>query len=710
MTRSIMIVPTTIGVGVTSIALGLYHAFEARGLKVHYFRPIHTLSETPGALGHLPGTASQPDITPLAIDYVEQQLSAGRSAELLETIVSQYEILAAHADFVIIQGLIATAGQPYAARLNTQIATALSAPVVLVSTPGQKSIQELSDQIEIAAQPYGGIDSDHVLGTIINKVAAPIDKKGQARIDLDVYESVEEHHRLERATQQCESLYKQLKKLVGCIPWDKQLVAPRVKDIVPFLDAHVVYPGEMAERRVMHITLCARSIVNMIDALKPGTLIITAGDRHDIILATCMAALNGVQLAALLLTGDYPMDPRLKALCQQAIDSGLPILSTETDSFRTALKLQNLNVQVPPDDVARIQLVKETIAHYFDKTWLDSRIKTEHIRRLSPAAFRYQLVEKARQANKRIVLPEGEEPRTIQAAIQCANRNIARCVLLGHVETIEQIAAHQGLTLPECIEIIPPEKIYKNYIADLVAARAHKGMNEPIAKGQLQDPIMLATMMMYKGEVDGLVGGAENTTAHTIRPALQLIKTADHAKIVSSIFFMCLPDQVLVYGDCAVNPNPTSDQLADIAIQSADSASAFGIIPKVAMISYATGGSGSGSDVEKVKAATEKVRALRPDIIIDGPLQYDAAMNPSVAQSKAPDSPVAGQATVFIFPDLNTGNTTYKAVQRSANVLSIGPMLQGLRKPVNDLSRGASVEDIVYTIAITAIQATQHTG
>jgi len=323
---------------------------------------------------------------------------------------------------------------------------------------------------------------------------------------------------------------------------------------------------------------------------------------------------------------------------------------------------------------------------------------------MSPAAFCHRLSELARVAKKRIVLPEGTEPRTLRAALICAEQGTARPVLLGDPEEVQRIAGSEGLVLHD-LEILDPAKIRHKYVAPLVELRRHKGLTAKDAAELLEDNVWIGTMMLAAGEVDGLVSGAIHSTANTIRPALQVIKTKPGTKVVSSIFFMCLPENVVVYGDCAVNPDPDAETLADIAVQSADSAARFGITPRVAMISYSTGESGSGSDVDKVRQATEIAKKLRPDLLIDGPLQYDAAAIADVAAQKAPDSPVAGKATVFIFPDLNTGNTTYKAVQRSAHVTSIGPMLQGMRRPVNDLSRGALVEDIVYTIALTAIQA-----
>lgn len=325
----------------------------------------------------------------------------------------------------------------------------------------------------------------------------------------------------------------------------------------------------------------------------------------------------------------------------------------------------------------------------------------------TPAVFRYNMIEKARKANKRIVLPEGDEPRTIQAAAICHEKGIAHCVLLGEPSKIKEVAQSQGISLAEGFEIISPATIKQNYIAPMVELRKSKGLTPEQASEQLEDSVILGTMMLAQGDVDGLVSGAVHTTADTVRPALQLIKTRPNESLVSSVFFMLMPDDVAVFGDCAINPNPNSEQLADIAIQSTDSAKAFGIDPHVAMISYSTGKSGTGEAVEKVTTATDLVKNKRPDILVDGPLQYDAATVPAVAKQKAPQSKVAGRANVIIVPDLNTGNTTYKAVQRTGNLTCVGPMLQGLRKPVNDLSRGALVEDIVYTIALTAIQATQ---
>jgi phosphate acetyltransferase len=367
--------------------------------------------------------------------------------------------------------------------------------------------------------------------------------------------------------------------------------------------------------------------------------------------------------------------------------------------------VRDLDSGLPIDDLDRIESVADWIADAIDASWLESLPSPSRPRRLSPAAFRFQVVELARTAGACVVLPEGTEPRTLQAAVACAERGIARSVLLGAPDEVAATAQGLGLQLPDDVTVVDPQAVAERYVAPLVELRRDRGWSEQIARDHLADPIMVGTMMLQQDEVDGLVAGAVHTTAATVRPALQVLGTKPGCRLVSSVFFMCLPDEVVVYGDCAINPRPGADDLADIAIQSAASARAFGIEPRVAMISFSTGTSGVGGDVVKVAEATRIAGEREPDLVVDGPLQYDAAAIASVGQSKRPGSTVAGRANVFIFPDLDTGNTTYKAVQRSAHVVSIGPMLQGLAKPVNDLSRGALVDDIVYTLALTAIQS-----
>ncbi|WP_211252224.1 phosphate acetyltransferase [Marinobacterium jannaschii] len=704
-----MVAPTGLGAGLTTAVLGLFHAMDRQGIKVHFFKPIAQPASGDKGLDRtvaiLQGSCKAPIADPIDIREAEHLVSEGRGDELLEELVARFEqSLPGDADVVIIEGMVPTHNQPYATRINKEIAKALDAEVVLVAAPGNDTPEALEDHIDITARAFGGIRNSKVLGCLLTKLGAPVDRDGrpcwEAASENPMALSLTEEVVREHCT-----IFGDHFRLLGGIPWSSALNSPRVKDIADYLNAKVINTGEMGSRRVSRITLCARTVANIVHQLKAGSLILTPGDRDDVILATCLAALNGVDLAALVLTGGYQPNADIMKLCNDAHASGLPILTVSSDSWQTALSLPRFSQDIPLDDLERIEKLKDASASHIDSEWLQRFSAPNKERRLSPPAFRYQLIERARRANKRIVLPEGDEPRTIKAAAICAERGIARCTLLGNEEEIRRIAKGHGVKLGPGIEIFDPEQIREHYIARLVELRKHKGLTEIIADEQLRDNVVLGTMMLEMDHVDGLVSGAVHTTANTIRPPLQLIKTAPGTNLVSSVFFMCLPDQVLVYGDCAINPDPNAEQLADIAIQSADSAKAFGIPPRVAMISYSTGGSGSGADVDKVREATRIARDKRPDLLIDGPLQYDAAIMENVARSKAPESSVAGKATVFVFPDLNTGNTTYKAVQRSADVISIGPMLQGMNKPVNDLSRGALVDDIVFTIALTAIQA-----
>lgn len=701
MAHRIMLIPAGFGVGLSSITLGLIHACQQKSINVGHFKPISQPSRNVRTkiTGKLTGNETAGSIS---LAYVEQQMGEGRNDLVLEKIVENFNVIDKAHDVVIIQGLIPTTRQPYTGRINRDVARALSAEIVLVAAQDNDSFEEFEDRIEMSAETFGGIKNPKLIGCIINKINSP---------DKDEFGLLPREHEFNQKLDLTPlvnlSIFKNKNfNLLGTVPWEMDLIAPRVVDIANYLNANIVNTGDMAHRRIRSISFCARSVDNLMSHLQPSRLIVTPGDRTDIIIATCLSALNGTKVAALVLTNGYMPNDSVLSLCQQAFDAGLPVLSVPWDTWQTSRYLMNFNPEIPQDDDQRLEKVKEFVAENLTNDWLIQLSSKASISdKMSPPAFRHKLTELARQANKLIVLPEGTDIRTIKAAAICAERKIARCQLLGNKETILRIAQQQGIILPEGILITDPDNIRDNYIAPMVALRKAKGLTEVVAQQELKNNVVLATMMLQLGQVDGLVSGAVSTTANTIRPALQLIKTAEGSSLVSSIFFMLLPDQVLIYGDCAINPEPNAEQLADIAIQSADSAIQFGIKPKVAMISYSTGTSGVGADVEKVAAATKIAQHKRPDLIIDGPLQYDAAIMENVARKKAPNSPVAGKANVFIFPDLNTGNTTYKAVQRSADLISIGPMLQGLRKPVNDLSRGALVDDIVYTIALTAIQA-----
>ncbi len=711
MSRTIMLIPTGTSVGLTSVSLGVIRAMERKGVRLSVFKPIaqpRTGGDTPDQTTTIiRKNSSIPAAEPLQMSRVESLLGSNQQDVLMEEIISRYHANTQNAEVVLVEGLVPTRKHQFANALNYEIAKTLNAEIVFVMALGNDSPAQLKERIELTQSSFGGQKNKNITGVIINKLNAPVDDQGRTRPDLS--EIFDDSSKASIANIDPKQLFSDSPlPVLGCVPWSFDLIATRAIDMCRHLDARIINEGEIQTRRVKSVTFCARSIPHMLEHFRPGSLLVTSADRPDVLVAACLAAMNGIEIGAILLTGNYEIDDRIARLCDRAFQTGLPVFMVKTNTWQTSLSLQSFNLEVPADDTQRIEKVQEYVASYINADWIESLTATsERSRRLSPPAFRYQLTELARKAGKRVVLPEGDEPRTVKAAAICAERGIATCVLLGNPDEIQRVAAAQGVELGKGVEIVDPEQVRENYVPRLVELRKSKGMTEVVAQEQLEDNVVLGTMMLESGEVDGLVSGAVHTTANTIRPPLQLIKTAPNSSLVSSVFFMLLPEQVLVYGDCAINPDPTAEQLAEIAIQSADSAKAFGIDPRVAMISYSTGTSGAGSDVEKVREATRIAQGKRPDLVIDGPLQYDAAIMEDVAKSKAPDSQVAGRATVFIFPDLNTGNTTYKAVQRSADLISIGPMLQGMRKPVNDLSRGALVDDIVYTIALTAIQSQQ---
>ncbi|KAL7570981.1 hypothetical protein ACA910_002605 [Epithemia clementina (nom. ined.)] len=756
------LVSTELGAGLTSVSLGLVRALDREGIRVAFYKPIHQPENIlDPSSGHgndsdsddgsqdqqersthflrMTGTFDPPE--PFAFSYAEDALKSNEGLnQLLESVVEHFEnaVNDLNVAVVVVEGLSPTL--PGIEMLNERIASALDAQVILVANHSEIShenekpkshqdhdekenhtalnntrLHKLQDEIERATKIYG---KRRLAGCIINKFNAPpsgvylssrLARRLQSR-DLSFFD----------LTEQSGIFISQKKlgiRLFGVIPWNPKLLHVRTADMARHLGARVLYMGDMDRRRVGDVCLVARNVGHMVDRLRRDTLIITPTDREDILLAACMAELNGVSLAGVVLTnaGAGPSKGALD-LCDRTLkETGLPVLLIDCDSYVAAATASAIHQEVPLDDIQRIEKVMDRIASGLDVDALREELAA-HIGaeppRMSPAAFMHQLVTRARQVQRRIVLPEGTDQRIIQAAVKCQSKGIAKCVLLGDPKEIYRLARAMGIVdFPVGLEIVEPTmELREKYVAPMVELRKHKGMTEAMARAQLEDITVLATMMLAEGEVDGLVSGAANTTANTIRPALQLIKARPDASIVSSVFFMLLPDQVVLYGDCAINPDPNPTELACIAIESAISAETFGIEPRIAMLSYSTGSSGKGCDVEKVRTATALVKQMRPDLLVDGPLQYDAASTMEVAKAKAPNSPVAGQATVLVFPDLNTGNTTYKAVQRTANVICVGPMLQGLRRPVNDLSRGALVDDIVYTIALTSIQADQAQG
>ncbi|WP_347456605.1 phosphate acetyltransferase [Acinetobacter thermotolerans] len=708
--KTILLVPTGEGVGLTSACLGLVYALECQGVKAGFVKPFsqektQENDRTTALYRHL--TQSE-TVEPLAYENLIQRFNLGETDELLEDAVRLHRQVAKNHDLIIVEGLVPNSRDTFAPNLNAALAQALDAKVVIVSNADINQPEVAAEKVESQLRYLGGSSSSRIAGVLFMRTKGLPEDSAQIPVTIDPgLRLISDTNKFTADIQKSyPHLGSEKTPVIGLVPFSNTLSVPRISDLAAHISAEWINQGEAKQRRVLHSSLIASNIEHELHKFVAGELIISASDRIDVLLASSLASSNGIPLAGLVLTEHYEPNAAVLEFCQTAIKHGLPILHTPLSTFETAQHLANLSNEIPCDDTERAEQVTRFVSSHLNEEWIAQLINGSYKPRLSPSAFRHELVQKSIAAKKRIVLPEGDEPRTIQAAAICQSRGIAHCILLAKPEAVFEVAKARNIELPIDLEIIDPDLIRENYVEKMVELRKGK-LNELQAREQLQDTVVLGTMMLALDQVDGLVSGAVHTTANTVRPAFQLIKTAPEYSLVSSVFFMLLPDEVYVYGDCAINPDPDAAQLAEIAIQSADSAKAFGIDPRIAMISYSTGTSGAGADVEKVAEATRIAKERRPDLLIDGPLQYDAASVESVGRQKAPDSQVAGRANVFIFPDLNTGNTTYKAVQRAANVVSVGPMLQGLNKPVNDLSRGALVDDIVFTIALTAIQADQ---
>jgi phosphate acetyltransferase len=498
---------------------------------------------------------------------------------------------------------------------------------------------------------------------------------------------------------------------VYVLPDEPALAAPTVAQIAETLGAEVLLGDDAGlARDTLDFVFGGAMLPSFLPRLTPGCMVITPGDRADLIVGALAAHSAGSPpIAGLLLTLDEKPGPDILALANR-LAPGTPLLSVPTDSFVTAAGLFTLDGKLGAGTPRKAETALGLFETHVDTAELTERLSVARSARVTPMMFEHALLERARSDKRRIVLPEGAEERILQAAEVLLRRGVCELTLLGEEDAVRKRAGDLGIVLDDPnLQIIDPQTspLRERFAALYAKLRAHKGVSYELAYDVVADVSYFGTLMVQEGLADGMVSGAVHSTAATIRPAFEIIKTRPGAAIVSSVFFMCLADKVLVYGDCAVNPDPDAEQLADIAIQAAATAARFDVEPRIAMLSYSTGTSGSGADVDKVRAATELVRQRRPELLVEGPIQYDAAVAPSVAATKMPGSAVAGQATVLVFPDLNTGNNTYKAVQRSAGAVAVGPVLQGLRKPVNDLSRGALVQDIVNTVAITAIQAQQ---
>ena len=677
--------------GKTLVVLALVDHLAATAGRVGYLRPVVPLPDDDrGAL-----VASR--LGPSGADSVVELSSAGeladlvaegRADELVARTLEAYHDLLARCDVVVVDGpdhtgVVGTRDTELDATLIGDLGT----PVLAVVKGADRRPSAVVDAVGVAHDRLTDIGATH-LGTIVNRVAP------------DILEQVRSAVAGAAAVP------------VGLVPEDPMLAVPTVAEVFQAIGAQRVPTNETPiddERFVTGIAVGAMSMPNMIDRLSDGNLLLTPADRTALVLAALVADVTpGLpSVAGIVLTGGFELDDRVAALLS-GVHSTVPVGAVDADTYETAAAVADVPSVMRAHHHRKIRHALDLAAEHLDLDEVTGRLSEARVERVTPRMFERRLVERAAADRRHIVLPEGTDERILRATRIVLDRRVADITLLGDPDAVHRRADELGVDIGD-VPVIDPtaDERLDEFAATYQRLRAHKGIPLDQARDRISDVSYFGTMMVHEGQADGMVSGAAHTTAHTIRPAFEFIKTKPGVDVVSSVFLMLLADRVLVYGDCAVLPNPTSEELADIAIASAHTARTFGIEPRVAMLSYSTGSSGSGTDVDKVVRATELARERAPEMVLDGPLQYDAAIDPATAAKKAPDSPVAGRATVFVFPDLESGNTTYKAVQRSAAAIAIGPVLQGLNAPVNDLSRGCLVPDVVNTIAITAIQAQQ---
>jgi phosphate acetyltransferase len=669
--------------GKSTIALGVLHRLAATVAKVGVFRPITRLDEDRDYILDLllpHATAGLPYEQCVGVTY--QQLHDDEDAAIAE-IVDRYHAVANQCDAVVIVGSDYTdVATPTELSVNGRIAVNLGAPVLLSVRARNRTPEQVAKAVELCLAELANQHA-HTAAVVANRCNQP-------------------------EMQAVAAALKHFEPKTYVLPEEPLLVAPTVADLQRAVGGTLVSGDEaLLDREVMAVLVAGMTAEHVLERLSEAVAVITPGDRSDVVLAVSSAhAAEGFpSLSTVILNGGLQLHPSIASLVN-GLGLRLPMIATMLGSFEAASAVASTRGRVTATSQRKIDTALSLMERYVDVSELLDQLAIPIPTVMTPQMFTYQLLEWARSEPKRVVLPEGDDDRILQAAGRLLRRGVVQLTILGEEAEIRSRAAELGADLSGADVLNPKTSDLCDKFAEQYAEiRKHKGMTVEWAHEIIHDVSYFGTMLVYNGIVDGMVSGAAHTTAHTVRPAFEIIKTKPDVSTVSSIFLMCLADRVLAYGDCAIVPDPTSEQLADIAISSAQTAARFGIEPRVAMLSYSTGTSGSGADVEKVRKATELVRRRQPDLLVDGPIQYDAAVDPSVGASKAPGSPVAGRATVLIFPDLNTGNNTYKAVQRSAGAIAIGPVLQGLRKPVNDLSRGALVEDIVNTVAITAIQA-----
>lgn len=688
--RSIYITSAEGHSGKSAVALGVLDTL-LRGIeRVGVFRPVARSSAEPDyvlelLLAHDGVPLDYEECIGVTYEEVHEDADAA-----LSRIVDRFKAVEAKCDAVVIVGSDYTdVATPTELAYNARIAANLGAPVLLVLTGREqdesraRSADELKQVTELSL-PELALAHASLLAVIAN------------RADPDALEAI------------TQAVGAAAGVTAWAIPEDPYLVAPTVAAVMAAVDGTLLKGDEaLLGREALGVVVAAMSMENVLPRLIEGGVIVIPGDRSEVLLAALTAHASGTfpSLAGIVLNGGFALSPTIDHLIA-GLDESLPIVTTDLGTYATAQRITQTRGRLSATSQRKIDTALSLFEKHVDAELLLRELGAGQSDAVTPLMFEYTLLERARADRKRIVLPEGGDDRILQAAGTLLSRGVVDLVILGDEGEIRARAAGLGVDISAADILSPTDPDRREQFAQEYARlRAHKGITVEAARDIVTDVSYFGTMMVHLGLADGMVSGAAHTTAHTITPALQFIKTVDGVKVVSSVFFMALEDRVLVYGDCAIVPDPTADQLADIAISSAATAAQFGIEPRIAMLSYSTGESGSGADVDKVREATGLVKERRPDLLVEGPIQYDAAADAAVAKTKMPDSQVAGRATVFIFPDLNTGNNTYKAVQRSSGAVAIGPVLQGLRKPVNDLSRGALVRDIVNTVAITAIQA-----